>query len=678
MSFSGVLRLALTVTVILILFVSKGSTWPTGAYVAVGISIASGGLLTAGWPKSLLHRPLAGVAIDTLAITLLVAGTGGERSLFSPLYFLAVLGLFQIRGGVWTPVGIAVPVFGYTVGVAAPERSFEALMSSMAALEAGLIALFGLVAALRGASMRGVWENGNGHASALAAERRYTEVADSMASRVSPVLAALSVEERLRWTVETARDVLGVPYVHITTSDGSFHQTSVRGERDAYPSWWHPEIQRLVLWSCRTGEAVRSDAEIHDTEGFITVPLVADSGEAVGAVVAGGRNFDAEDERALRLLAAPVASTLVDAGEAPGGLDPVSGVPNQDSLYRVLSRELSLGRPFALVIVGLDFSDYNAPDLGLTARDSILRTVGQRLKEANYRVFCADRDFAVLLREAGGRRTRAAASKIRHVAEFATSLSGSPSVPTAAGYIVVERWQEGPDSLLNATRVALGAAQGRPDRVYEVDPAAGYRAYEKLGSLTGGGETTQIVKALEEAIEIRDPGLAEHSRAVSKISLLIGNKMALPAEQIETLAVGGLLHDLGKIGLPDSILNKPAALIPEEYEIVKQHPVLGARVLELIPELSSVATVVRHHHERFDGEGYPDGLRGEDVPLPARVIFVADAFDSMTRDRVYRLGRDKDSALETIIRNSGTQFDPELVEALREIITEPEGRRASL
>ena len=679
----GILRLALAATVVLLLAVSQGSSWLTGAYLATGISIVFGALFVAGRPKSLRHRPLAGVLIDVLAITLLVASTGGKGSLFSSLYFLAALGLVWVRGTVRLSIGIAALLLGCVISIAAPDWSLEPLLSSTAAFKSGLLVVFGAAAALGGISIRAIRQEGDGSVSALAAERRYVKEADSIASHVGPVLATLSVEERLSWTVETVRDALEAPYAHATTSDGAFHQTAVQGGKDAYPGWWHPEIQRLVLWSCRTGEIVHSDAGILGTEGFVTVPLVARNGGGVGAIVAGGRYFDAEDERALRLLADQVASALADAGEAPGGIDSVSGLPNQDSLERVVRREMYLERPFALVLVGLDFSGRSLRDLGFLDRDSVLRSVGQRLKEANHRAFrCADGTFAVLPREVSSIKTRAVAVRIRHVAEEAVnSLSGLPAVSTAASFVVsgreAGRWQEGLAPLLDAARAALGEAQDQPDRVSEALMASDAPASEP-GALIGESRTSPIVKALEEAVEVRDPDLAEHSRAVSRMALLIGTRMALPAEQIEALAVGGLLHDIGKIGLPDSILNKPSALSAEEYEIVKQHPVLGAGILDTIPELSSVALVVRHHHERFDGRGYPKGLRGEHVPLPARIISVADAFDSMTRDRVYRAGRDKDSALEVIIHNSGTQFDPEVVEVLRQIIAESESRRASL
>src|SRR5215204_5560157 len=128
-----------------------------------------------------------------------------------------------------------------------------------------------------------------------------------------------------------------------------------------------------------------------------------------------------------------------------------------------------------------------------------------------------------------------------------------------------------------------------------------------------------------------------NSKASGRTSLasFIGSKMSLPPEELDALALGALLHDLGKIGVPDQILQKPGRLTDEEYEVIKRHPVLGAEMLAPIEELALAAPVVRHHHERFDGRGYPDGLRGEDIPLAARVVSVADAFDSMISDRPY-------------------------------------------
>jgi putative nucleotidyltransferase with HDIG domain len=152
--------------------------------------------------------------------------------------------------------------------------------------------------------------------------------------------------------------------------------------------------------------------------------------------------------------------------------------------------------------------------------------------------------------------------------------------------------------------------------------------------------------------------------------------MALPPDRLDDLALGALLHDIGKIGVPDQILHKPGRLTEEEHEVIKRHPVLGAEMLAPMEELTRAIPAVRHHHERFDGRGYPDGLRGEDIPLEGRVVSVADAFDSMVRNWAHGMGLSRHAALEEVERNSGTQFDPLVVRALLEVVRESDDRRA--
>jgi len=178
------------------------------------------------------------------------------------------------------------------------------------------------------------------------------------------------------------------------------------------------------------------------------------------------------------------------------------------------------------------------------------------------------------------------------------------------------------------------------------------------------------------ALEAKDPDIERHLRAVSRLALLIGRRMLLPQEQLQALIFGGLLHDVGKIGVPDTVLHKPGRLTAEEYEMIKRHPVLGAEILSPVRELAPVLPAINHHHERFDGKGYPDGLSGESIPLLARVVAVADAFDSMIRDRPYGYGISQEAALKEIEDNSGTQFDPRVVRALREVLADTGDRRA--
>ncbi len=209
--------------------------------------------------------------------------------------------------------------------------------------------------------------------------------------------------------------------------------------------------------------------------------------------------------------------------------------------------------------------------------------------------------------------------------------------------------------------------EGRTPHVSEAVANEESRA-ERNASYEGDTELAGAIAILVQAAEARDPYGGNHPRSVSRLALRLDSKMGLARPHLDTLAVGALLHDVGKIGIPYSILLKPGRLTDGEYEIVERHSLLGVQVLESIGELSSYLPLVRHHHERFDGGGYPDGLKGKSIPLLARITFVVDAFDSIARDRSYRHGASQEHALGEILRNSGTQFDPEVVGALARLL----------
>ena len=172
------------------------------------------------------------------------------------------------------------------------------------------------------------------------------------------------------------------------------------------------------------------------------------------------------------------------------------------------------------------------------------------------------------------------------------------------------------------------------------------------------------IRALAAALDARDPYTAGHSERVSTLSVMMGRVMNLDAADLEVLRLGALLHDIGKIGVSDEILRKNGPLTPVEYEQIKRHPALGARILRQVPFLAPHLAIVELHHERPDGRGYPFGLRGEDIPLDARIVHVADAFDAMTSARAYRAARPAAVAFAELEQFSGTQFDPACVEAL--------------
>lgn len=176
------------------------------------------------------------------------------------------------------------------------------------------------------------------------------------------------------------------------------------------------------------------------------------------------------------------------------------------------------------------------------------------------------------------------------------------------------------------------------------------------------------VKALVAAIDAKDTYTAGHSERVNIVSMLIGSEMNLDLRELEALYWGSLLHDVGKIGMPEAILNKPTALDDVEVEIMKQHPQRGWEMLRMIERLRGASDGVRDHHERWDGTGYPRALAGEDIPVIARIIAVADTFDALISNRSYRKGRGAPKAVEVIEGESATQFDPAVVAALRRLL----------
>ncbi|MFA4015079.1 MAG: hypothetical protein RUDDFDWM_000152 [Candidatus Fervidibacterota bacterium] len=171
------------------------------------------------------------------------------------------------------------------------------------------------------------------------------------------------------------------------------------------------------------------------------------------------------------------------------------------------------------------------------------------------------------------------------------------------------------------------------------------------------------IMALARAIEARDPYTKGHSEKVSKYIVEFCEVLEVSVEDREALRVAGLLHDVGKIGIPDSVLLKPGKLTEEEYELIKRHPIISSSIIEQVPFPWDIRRAVYHHHERWDGKGYPSGLKGEEIPFSSRVIAVADTFDALTSDRAYRRAMSGDQALMLIEEVAGSQLDPELSKA---------------
>ena len=178
----------------------------------------------------------------------------------------------------------------------------------------------------------------------------------------------------------------------------------------------------------------------------------------------------------------------------------------------------------------------------------------------------------------------------------------------------------------------------------------------------------ESIQTVRYTVEAKDTYTRGHSDRVSEYSVLIGKKLGLNEEDIRRLRIGGLFHDIGKIGVPDSILQKNGKLSDDEYSEIKNHPTIGVHILSSASMFQDILPIVKHHHERYDGRGYPSQLKGEDIPYLARIAAVADAFDAMTSRRVYRDSLPIDVVITEIEKNKGTQFDPNIAEAFLEIL----------
>lgn len=205
------------------------------------------------------------------------------------------------------------------------------------------------------------------------------------------------------------------------------------------------------------------------------------------------------------------------------------------------------------------------------------------------------------------------------------------------------------------------------DKVYVFADQAAKVLHRESLPFSDEESIVEIVMALSKALEARDLSTGAHCRQITRLTERIAIDLGCSFHEIQAIRRAALLHDIGKIGIPDNILHKPGALNEREWTVMKQHPEIGARILRMIAGLSDVARLVLAHHERFNGSGYPLGLHGEEIPIGARILTVVDAFGAMITDRVYRPARSAGEAVQEIIRCSGTDFDPQVVDSFVKI-----------
>ena len=369
----------------------------------------------------------------------------------------------------------------------------------------------------------------------------------------------------------------------------------------------------------------------------------------------------------LRQRVDKLMGRLVEASRT----DPLTGLPNRVALHQALARELERARPeqrpVSVIVLDMDgFKAFNERH-GIAVADQALQRVGSLVTETVRMIDTVSRsggeEFTIILPETDRHQAFLIAEEL--LSSIRDVEGGHDELTASAGLATFPSHGEDLAALISSADKALHAAKmlGRdraviysPEVTGTLGEVAGRRNVEAQAHLS-------TVLSLAEALDQRDTGTAAHSQTVGQLCEMMAKELGMSADRVQRLRLAGVLHDIGKIGVPDSILRKPGPLTDEEREHMRRHPELGGRILSTA-ELDDVRSWIVAHHERPDGGGYPAGLTAKDIPLEASILAVADAYEAMISDRVYRLGIGPEAARRELLDHSGTQFNPDVVTAL--------------
>jgi diguanylate cyclase (GGDEF)-like protein/putative nucleotidyltransferase with HDIG domain len=370
-------------------------------------------------------------------------------------------------------------------------------------------------------------------------------------------------------------------------------------------------------------------------------------------------------------------TTLIARIAEAARTDPLTGLRSRRGLHEDLAGELERarlgGRRVSLILADLDHFKRVNERVGQEAGDRILRRVAALIQQLKRSLDVAGRtggeEFALLLPEMEKNGAYMVAERLLRRVRETFSDEHAP-LTVSIGVVGYPGDATTADELLGLADEALHAAKalGRDRAVVysrEVTSILG----GATDSRRGVGSQAQIATmlSLAEALDLRDAGTARHSQTVGRLCEQMALELGLPKDQVERVRLAGILHDIGKIGVPDAILGKPGPLDDEELFQMRRHPEVGARLLGA-GELEDIRSWVIAHHERVDGKGYPAGLKGDEIPLEAAILAVGDAFEAMTTDRVYRPAIGEEAARKELRDCAGTQFDPRVVEAMDAVL----------
>jgi diguanylate cyclase (GGDEF)-like protein/putative nucleotidyltransferase with HDIG domain len=350
--------------------------------------------------------------------------------------------------------------------------------------------------------------------------------------------------------------------------------------------------------------------------------------------------------------------------------DPLTGLGNHRHFHERLQRELALAehddKALTLCLVDIDDFKHINDSHGHPVGDRVLGQVASRLRQGGESFRLGGDEFAVLL---PGLDAHDGVAVARSIVERvgAMQLENVGGLTVSAGVATYPVQGVGRDELIRLADSALyWAKEDGKNRARTYEPAlVELKQLQQLAEGTDRAARYRAAASLAKAVDARDAYTGSHSERVSALAAQIARRLGLDDAQVELTRLAASLHDLGKLAIPEEILRKPSALNESERLVLQRHPQIGHRMLESLG-VEPLAEWVLHHHERWDGDGYPNRLRGDEIPLGARIIFVADAYDAMTSERVYRQPLSSPEALEELERCAGTQFDPVVVDAFAE------------
>jgi len=384
--------------------------------------------------------------------------------------------------------------------------------------------------------------------------------------------------------------------------------------------------------------------------------------------------FTQTDEELLESIGIEIGTGLEHAKQHADALaaadhDSVTNLLNHRAVHQRLDRLFSDAKaeksPLAIMMVDLNNFKLFNDTYGHVTGDQVLKKVAKVLTEECDPEMLAARyggdEFMVVMPNADAEQAHSLATKIRERLknEGFSRQAEDRTVPISLSFGIASYPLDG-----GSRHELLTLADSNLYHAKNTDEGIVFTSESQRANLELRAEASfEVLDALITAVDNKDRYTRKHSEDVTEYALWIAQELGLSEETMRTLRIGGLLHDVGKIGVPDEILRKPGRLTAEEFDVMKRHPRLGELIVSAIPGMGSIIDAVKSHHERWDGTGYPDRLSGENIPFMGRLLAVADAFSAMTTDRPYRKGLDAARALAEIRAHAGTQFDPVMAEA---------------